>query len=96
MAAKCIVNFRSWGKIDSKTWDYILEQLMNGKPVGIWSGHYPDIPKDWVIGKCSLRVKVGKKRKLVCGRIAIWADGYDDVGDCYVIEFTPSRIREMR
>lgn len=92
--ARCIVRPR--GKLSRETWEMILDDIKKGQTFDIWSGSFSEIPNKWADGKCSLRVKVGKKRKLVCGKIALRADGFDDEGtDCYLIEFTPNRPRSF-
>ena len=84
---------RSWGS-DSATPDCVIDLISQGKSFDIWCGYHKDIP--WADGKCSLRVKVGKKRKLVSERIETHRNGWDDSGDYYALEFTPSHARKLR
>lgn len=84
-----------WGKLDADTWKSIHAIIASGDGVGVWSGRHREKP-NWHIGKCSLRVKVGKKRKLVKGRLKERYEGFDDCGEIYSIEFIPSKPRVFK
>lgn len=85
-----IVTVRSWGQLCPKTWTYIHECIAKGKSFRIWCGNFHEIP--WPTGKCSLKVKVGKKRKLVRGHLNQHSEGRED----YVLVFTPTRARILK
>lgn len=95
MAVKQIVSIRSgWGILNADTWKRILSYLAKGESIGIWYGRRRDMPK-WNTGKCSLRVKVGKKRKLVKGQLSETYEGFDDGGETYGFEFAPNKPRSF-
>lgn len=96
MTTKLIVSIRTgWGTLDTDTWKRIHGILARGEAVGLWNGRHRDTPS-WAIGKCSLRVKVGKKRKLVKGYLTHNYEGFDDGGESYSIDFTPNRPRVFK
>lgn len=49
----------------------------------------------WPTGRCALRVKVGKKRKLVLGTLSEEYEGFDEGGESYSLIFTPLRPRVL-
>ena len=83
-----------WGNLDATTWKTIHSLIAKGESFGIWNGRHRDMP-GWRMEKCSLRVKVGKKRKLVKGRLEERYEGFDDGGETYSIEFFPSKPRVL-
>ncbi len=83
-----IISLKSWGTLDSEKWAIIHEYIAKGEEFGVWNGLFRDIP--WVSGKCSLKVKVGKKRKLVKGILTLCGGRCDYYG----LIFTP-RARKL-
>lgn len=88
-----IVRPMSWGKLDSATWAHIIDNIAKGESFGIWHGRWCERPPTWVEGKCALRVKVGKKRKLVRGTLTLEYEGFDEGGETYSLVFTPTKPR---
>lgn len=74
----------------------VLDRIAKGESFGIWFGPSRELPDNLVVkgtrweGKASLRIKVGKRRKLVVGTISYdyETDRSEWVEMCNVI-FTP-------
>jgi len=88
MSNRAIVKPKSWGILNKETWANIRAALISDGYVSIWYGLYHEIPKTWAEGKVSLFLKVGKKRKLIPGRLSLESSGFDDNGDWYNLIFT--------
>lgn len=80
-----------WGTFCPETWAQILLLISRGESFGIWNGRFREMP--WPTGRCALRVKVGKKRKLVLGTLSEEYEGFDGGGEIYSLIFTPNRPR---
>lgn len=89
-----------WGDLHTREdWLPILDYIAAGTAFGVWNGTLNDCPKGWQEGmRVALRVKVGKKRKLVRGRIHFEFDYCDrhNFKDYYRCLFTPTRARNLR
>ena len=87
-----IVNLSSWGEMDKSDWMIVYEYLSSGKEFVIKSFSSNDEYK-WNDGKASLKIKDGKKRKLIPGRIWLEECGFDDESGItkYVTVFQPNK-----
>ena len=90
-----IVSFRFTQHRDSK--QYTAHRVLAGERVTLWYGQWyaSNRPYDmdhWVEGKASMRIKVGKKRKLVTGRLQFNSEGRDE----YSWTFVPNRARDTK
>lgn len=86
-----IVRVHAWMK--RHEWADILRSIAKGDRVFVWHGYMREVP--YPDGKCALRVRVGKKTKLVRGRIELESDGWDDLGDYYSLYFYPNKPRVL-
>jgi len=67
----------------------VARRALAGEPILLWSGEHYQTPATWVEGKACLRIKVGKHRKIVKGRLEFDSDGRDN----YSFTFYPHRAR---
>lgn len=49
----------------------LAQNVLAGARVMVWEGASDDSPSTWLAGKACLRIKVGKHRKIVKGRLEI-------------------------
>lgn len=88
-----IVSPLSWGSpIGESGWAHIINHIARGETFSLWSGYFYERP-NWREGVVSLRVKVGKKRKLVRGRLWLDSNGHDAEDELYSFEFKPIKPR---
>lgn len=85
-----------WGSLTRSAIDRILDLLEQGEEVSIWNGYHFEMPKNWVDGPCSLKLRVGKRKRLIKGRITTLSDGWDDGGDNYNIVFRPNQPKVFK
>lgn len=78
-----------WGELSSDTWAVIHHCIARGESFGIWNGYWNQAP-DIKTGRCRLKVKVGKRRKLIAGTITLEYEGRgSDDGETYSYRFHP-------
>lgn len=83
-----------WRTLDSDAWALIRHSIAKGETIGVWNGYWRDRPEKVVEGKCSLKVKVGKRWKLVRGVITLDSHGHDGDGQDYCrLLFHPNKPR---
>ena len=107
--AKQIVGVKWDGSMCKDDWDHILRQIAAGNPIEIAYGYVnitnpqsPNMIKDlpaWKEGRASLKVKTGKKRKLVCGRLTkvdLGISLFYTTEKLWAWSFKPMKPRELR
>jgi hypothetical protein len=87
-----IISMNSWGQMNPSKWEVIREKIANGETFEVQRDTFENIKA--IDGKASLKIKVGKKRKLVTGKIKLESIGMSLNGEQNVAAmFTPNNPR---
>lgn len=68
----------------------ILFYIAKGKDFGIWCGRWLDRP-NWKVGSVSLKLSVGKRKRLIRGTLSLEYEGIDNDGEIYSYMFLPKQ-----
>lgn len=71
----------------------LLCSIAKGEEIMVWCGRHNETPKTWVSGPATLIIKVGRKKRMIRGKLREGYEGHGDDGETYSFYFTANSKR---